>query len=75
VVGRYYAYTLPLRCDGRTIFDGRSWVSELPPPTDMAPMHVWMALSSATSAGFIAPQGSVGFNLDTGGPPTPCRGT
>jgi hypothetical protein len=63
VLGVYYAYTLPLRRDGRTIFDGRRWVSELPPPTDMTSIHVWMALSNTERAGFISPLGAVGFNL------------
>ncbi len=32
IAGRYYAYTLPGRCDGSLILDGRRWRSELPPP-------------------------------------------
>lgn len=73
VPGKYYAYTLPLHCDGRTIFDGQKWVSQLPPSSDLPPIHVWMGRVTATQAGFIAPNGSVGFSLDTGAPPAPCR--
>jgi hypothetical protein len=49
-------------------------VSEMPPPTNMAPIHVWMAISSETSTGFISPRGAVGFKLGLGGAPLSCRG-
>jgi len=73
VPGHYYAYTLPVRCDGRIIFDGRAWVSELPPPQDGPPMYVWMALSSDGHAGFIGPQGAVGFEPYAAQAPSVCQ--
>ena len=73
VAGRYYAYTLPGSCDGRVVFDGRLWVSELPPPTQRPDMYVWMRLDPDGDLGFIAPNGAVGFLPDTGKPPSACR--
>jgi len=73
IVGRYYAYTLPGRCDGRLILDGRRWLSELPPPTPVPDMYVWVRLGpSDQHAGFISPNGSVGFDIDSGQPPPVC---
>jgi len=74
IPGHYYAYTLPERCDGRAIFDGQLWVSELPPPQEGPPMQVWMALApGGNGAGFIAPNGAVGFRPYTGQPPSACQ--
>jgi len=72
-VGHYYSYTLPGTCDGRILFDGRRWISELPPPTNGPDMYVWMRLDSTGGLGFISPRGSVGFQPDAGKPPLPCR--
>jgi len=73
VAGQYYAYTLPgydpaPGCDGLIYFDGRRWLSELPPPdTDSpaAPQYVWMALQADGRLGFISPNGAVGFDPAT----------
>lgn len=75
VVGRYYTYTLPGRCDGRIVFDGRLWDSELPPPTNGPDQYVWMRLDASGGLGFISPEGAVGFTPDTGQPPPSCGGT
>jgi hypothetical protein len=73
MVGRYYAYTLPGRCDGRLILDGRHWLSELPPPTPVPDMYVWVSIGpSDQHAGFISPNGSVGFDIDRGQPMPVC---
>lgn len=74
VPGRYYAYTLPGTCSGLVVFDGRQWLSELPPPTPVPAMEVWMALTAHGGAGFISPSGSVGFVPYTGQPLPSCRG-
>jgi hypothetical protein len=75
VPGRYYEYTLPGRCDGRLILDGRHWISELPPPKPVPDMDVWVSVdTTGTHAGFISPQGSVGFDPDHGQPPAACTG-
>ena len=71
VAGRYYEYTLPGRCDGRLILDGRHWISELPPPTPVADMSVWVAVNG-DHAGFISPKGAVGFDPDHGQPTATC---
>jgi hypothetical protein len=75
-IGRYYAFTVPLTCDGLVIFDGRRWYSQAPPPPQAVggpALPVWMRLSDAKSARFIGPSGSVGFDLATG-QPTVCPG-
>jgi len=67
IVGRHYAYTLPGACDGRLILDGRHWLSELPPPTVVPDMYVWVSVGPDDQhAGFISPNGSVGFDIDRG---------
>ena len=73
-VGRYYPYTLPLRCDGIAHFDGRRWVSGLPPPADGGTMHVWMRLDPSGNVGLVSPRGVIGFEPDTGQAPEGCRG-
>ena len=30
--GQFYSYTVPGTCTGPLTFDGKQWVSELPPP-------------------------------------------
>jgi hypothetical protein len=38
-------------------------------------MDVWVSVNAAgTRAGFISPQGSVGFDPDRGRPPAACTG-
>lgn len=71
--GRYYPYTLPLRCDGVAHFDGRTWISQLPPPSDGGAIRVWMRLTEADSLGFVSPRGAVSFRPDTGEPRRTCR--
>jgi hypothetical protein len=67
VPGRYYAYTLPGRCDGRLVLDGGHWISSLPPPTPVPDIDVWVyVLRGGRVAGFIAPTGAVQFDPDTG---------
>jgi hypothetical protein len=61
VPGRYYAYTLPGTCDGLIVFDGRRWVSELPPPTPQPDRDVWMTLTLGTRPNWISPAGAVSF--------------
>ena len=41
---RYYAYTLPGRCDGRLILDGRHWRSELPPAMPVPDQYGWVKI-------------------------------
>jgi hypothetical protein len=73
VAGRYYAYTLPGRCDGRLILDGRRWRSELPPPKPVPDMYVWVSVDRGDQhAGFISPKGSVSFEPDHGTPASTC---
>jgi hypothetical protein len=72
VIGRYYAYTLPGTCDGVIVFDGRRWDSELPPDHRVPDMNVWMRLGAPSGAGFISPNGAVGFRPDAGAPPPSC---
>ena len=74
VVGRYYAFTLPGACDGVIHFDGRVWISELPPPTKVADFDVWMRLDPNGELRFIGPKGSVGFMPDHGQPRGTCSG-
>jgi hypothetical protein len=66
VVNHYYAFTLPGTCNGLIVFDGRRWVSELPPPTPVPDLDVWMRLTSTGTVGFIGPKGAVGFVPYTG---------
>jgi hypothetical protein len=73
VPNRYYAYTLPGKCDGLFIFDGRRWVAELTPSPD-ANTYVWMQLSAADAVRWIGPTGSVGFRPYSGLPVAPCSG-
>jgi hypothetical protein len=73
VAGKYYAFTLPGRCDGVVIFDGRRWISELPPPTNVSDFDVWMRLDPTGRLGFIGPRGVVGFDPDTGQPASNCQ--
>jgi hypothetical protein len=72
VVGRYYAYTLPVKCNGLIVFDGRRWYATLTPPTDEPDIDVWMRLESTNSARWISSLGSVGFIPDTGQSPPVC---
>jgi len=72
IVGKYYAYTLPgydpaPGCNGLIYFDGRRWLSELPPPDTEPPaaaQYVWMALQADGRVGLIGP-GAVGFDPAT----------
>jgi len=74
--GRYYAYTLPGRCDGRLILNGSRWRSELPPPTPEPDTYVWVSLNArGEGAGFISPAGAVDFRRDTGQPASVCADT
>ncbi len=61
VPGKYYAYTMPGTCSGLVTFDGKQWVSELPPPSPTADFFVWMRLDTSGSAGWISPSGAVGL--------------
>jgi hypothetical protein len=70
-VGQYYSYTLPGTCSGLIIFDGRQWVSELPPPTPEPDIDVWMAFNDG-GVGWIGPNGAVGFQPYTGQPLNQC---
>jgi hypothetical protein len=73
VAGQYYDYTLPQSCTGVVEFDGRQWVSELPPPSDGPPIDVWMELQpTGQRAGWISPRGAVGFQPDDGQPLRSC---
>ena len=73
VPGRFYAYTVPGTCQGLVTFDGRQWVSELPPVTAVPAFYVWMSLSADGSLGFIAPTGAVGFEPYNGQTLNSCR--
>ena len=73
ITGRYYAYTLPGRCDGSLILDGRRWRSELPPPAPVPDLYVWVSVGAGDRAGFISPSGSVGFEPDHGQPAAACN--
>lgn len=75
VVGTYYAYTFPTRCDGRIIFDGRRWDSNLRPPTNGPDVWVWMRLGPGGHLRFISPDGTIGFTPDHGKPLPSCLGT
>jgi hypothetical protein len=71
-VGQYYAYTVPGTCDGLIIFDGKRWVSELPPPYPVPDFHVWLGLSADGVLRFIGPLGQVSFTPYTGQSLTQC---
>jgi hypothetical protein len=75
VPGHYYAYTMPGSCSGLVLFDGRRWVSELPPPTPVPAFDVWMRLTSGGVLGWISPRGAVGFRPYTGQPLLACSGS
>jgi hypothetical protein len=72
VVGTYYAYTLPVRCDGLIIFDGRRWESDLLPPSTGPDLWVWMRLAPGGHLRFVSPVGTVGFTAGTGHASTTC---
>ena len=73
VPGHYYAYTLPGRCDGKLVLDGRHWRSTLPPPADVPDTDVWAYVNAdGKTAGFIAPVGAGEFAPDTGQPAPLC---
>lgn len=71
VTDKYYDFTLPGNC-GVVRFDGRYWVSELPPPRPVPNSYVWMAIGPG-GAGWIGPDGAVGFKLDDAAPPSCTR--
>lgn len=59
VAGQYYAYTLISSCTNDYI-DGRWWTNEL--PGGSGPLDVWMSVTATgTNAGWIGPNGGVGF--------------
>jgi len=58
---QFYAYTVPGNCSGLMDFDGRQWVSEMPPPNPVPAFDVWIQLSANGSVRWIAPTGSVGL--------------
>jgi hypothetical protein len=74
VPGRFYAYTVPGTCSGLLDFDGKQWVSELPPPNPVPAFDVWIQLSADGSVRWIAPTGSAGLIPYTGQTLTQCRG-
>ena len=61
VVGTYYAYTLPVRCDELITFDGRRWTSDLLPPSNGPDLWVWMRLAPGGHLRFVSPVGTIGF--------------
>ncbi len=63
VTGRYYAYTLIISCANDYI-DGRWWRNEL--PGGSGPLDVWVSVNATgTGAGWIGPNGVVGFEPST----------
>jgi hypothetical protein len=63
VGGRYYAYTLNSLCTSDYI-DGRWWTNELPGGSGL--LNVWVSVgNSLAGAGWIGPNGSVGFKPST----------
>jgi len=74
VPGRFYAYTVPGTCSGLLTFDGKQWVSELPPPNPVPAFDVWIQLSTGGTVRWIAPTGSVGLVPYTGQALAACRG-
>jgi hypothetical protein len=75
VPGRFYAYTVPGTCNGLMTFDGKQWVSELPPPNPVPDFDVWLQLGTDGSVRWIAPIGSVGLQPYVGQTMAPCRGS
>lgn len=73
VPGRYYAYTMPGTCSGLITFDGKQWVSELPPPNAVPNFYVWIRLGTNSSMGWISPDGAVGFQPYVGQALLECR--
>ena len=73
VPGRYYAYTMPGTCTGLITFDGKQWVSELPPPTPEPDFYVWIGLGTNGTPGWISPDGAVGFQPYVGQALQACR--
>lgn len=71
---QFYPYTVPGTCSGLMTFDGRQWVSELPPPNPVPAFDVWIQLSANGSVRWIAPTGSVGLELYVGQALATCRG-
>jgi len=61
VVGQYYAYTVPGGCDGRVIFAGGFWDSELPAPSAGPSAYGWVRLDPSGELRLLSPSGSVGF--------------
>jgi hypothetical protein len=61
VPGRYYAYTEPGTCSGLIVFDGKRWVSELPPPVPGPDSYGWISLGTNGTLRWNSPNGSVGF--------------
>ncbi|HEX3841412.1 MAG TPA: hypothetical protein VHU85_11515 [Acidimicrobiales bacterium] len=74
VVGTYYAYTLPVRCDGTITFDGRRWESDLLPPSTGPDLWVWMRLAPGGHLRSVSPVGTVGFTVGTGHASPTCSG-
>jgi hypothetical protein len=74
VPGRFYAYTVPGTCNGLMSFDGKQWVSELPPPNPVPDFDVWIQLGTNGLVGWIAPIGAVGLQPYTDQTLAPCRG-
>jgi hypothetical protein len=68
VVNRYYSFTVPGNCS-IVRFNGTYWRSTLNPPHAVANMYVWMALNAHGGAGWISPNGAVGFAHVAGTPP------
>jgi len=73
VPDRYYAYTMPGTCDGLVTFDGKRWVSELPPPSPSPEFSVWIRLGAGGSVGWISPSGAVGLTPYVGQTLSGCR--
>lgn len=73
VPGKYYAYTMPGTCSGLVTFNGKQWVSELPPPSTVADFYVWLRLDPNGSVGWISPNGAVGLRPYTGQALSGCR--
>jgi hypothetical protein len=72
VSDHYYAYTEPGTCSGLIFFDGKRWVSELPPPTPAPDSYVWIGLGTNGTLGWISPNGAVGFQPYVGQPLKAC---